>query len=122
MGLTTEQIRLIERIHLNFVRAGARFDSATQAKYNDIVEELAKLTTKFAQNVMQDETDITMSITADDLAGLPDDVIQAAKQAAVERTKKTDDTVVPSVLYCIFVFLSFVYPKHALNITINSYI
>jgi len=47
--LTSEQLRLVERIHLDFVRAGAKFDSDSQAKYAKITEELAELTTKFMQ-------------------------------------------------------------------------
>lgn len=40
---------LIERIHLDFVRAGAKFDSEAQLKYGKIMENLATLTTKFSQ-------------------------------------------------------------------------
>ncbi len=47
--LTSEQLRFVERIHLDFVRAGAKFDSDAQAKYAKITEELAELTTKFMQ-------------------------------------------------------------------------
>jgi len=48
-SLTSEQLRLVERIHLDFVRAGAKFDSDAQAKYAKLTEELAELTTKFMQ-------------------------------------------------------------------------
>ena len=48
-SFNTEQVRLIERIHLDFVRAGAKFDTAAQAKYSTIVQNLAVLTTKFTQ-------------------------------------------------------------------------
>ena len=50
--LTSEQLRLVERIHLDFVRAGAKFDSGAQAKYAKITEELAELTTKFMQVIL----------------------------------------------------------------------
>lgn len=40
---------LIERVHLDFVRAGAKFDSEAQLKYGKIMENLATLTTKFSQ-------------------------------------------------------------------------
>ena len=49
LSFSTEQVRLIERIHLDFVRAGAKFDAAAQAKYSTIVQNLAVLTTKFTQ-------------------------------------------------------------------------
>jgi peptidyl-dipeptidase Dcp len=46
-GLNAEQIRLVERLHLDFIRAGAKFDSESQKKYAKIMEELAELMTKF---------------------------------------------------------------------------
>ena len=47
-----EQLRLVERIHLDFVRAGARFDAEAQARYRKIMTELAEMTTKFTQNIL----------------------------------------------------------------------
>ena len=49
LAFSTEQQKLIERIHLDFVRAGAKFDAEAQEKYGKIMENLAVLTTKFAQ-------------------------------------------------------------------------
>ncbi len=85
LGLNAEQIRLTERIHLDFVRAGARFDLAAQTKYKEILMELAVLTTQFGQNVLADESSFFLEIKADELGGMPDDLISAAKQAARER-------------------------------------
>lgn len=48
-SFNTEQVRLVERIHLDFVRAGAKFDAAAQEKYSTIIQNLAVLTTKFTQ-------------------------------------------------------------------------
>ncbi len=48
-GLNDEQIRLVERYHLDFVRAGAKFTPEMQERYGKIVEELAELSTKFTQ-------------------------------------------------------------------------
>jgi peptidyl-dipeptidase Dcp len=48
-GYSSEQVRLIERVHLDFVRSGARFDAETQARYKKLMEDLAELTTKFSQ-------------------------------------------------------------------------
>ncbi len=58
LGLDSVQLRLVERLHLDFVRAGARFDAATQARYSAITEQLASLTTRFTQTVTLDETDV----------------------------------------------------------------
>ena len=54
-GLNSEQIRLVERIHLDFTRSGAAFDEATQKEYAELKAELATQQTAFQQNVMKDE-------------------------------------------------------------------
>jgi peptidyl-dipeptidase Dcp len=87
LNLSPEQLRLVETMYKKFVRSGAKFTPDAQVRYSLIVEELAKLCTEFAQNVMADESEITLDITAADLAGLPDDLIAAAKQASFERKK-----------------------------------
>jgi peptidyl-dipeptidase Dcp len=48
-GLSKEQIRLVERFHLDFVRSGAKLSSEDQVKLASIEEELAQLCTKFSQ-------------------------------------------------------------------------
>lgn len=59
MKYSKEQVLLIERVHLDFVRAGAKFDAEAQLKYGKIMENLAVLTTKFAQ-VHIDKEDTTI--------------------------------------------------------------
>ena len=82
----TEAHRLLARIHLDFVRAGALLPETDKARYAAIVEELATLTTRFAQNVLADEAAFALTLTTpDELAGLPDFVRDAARQAAEER-------------------------------------
>ena len=86
LGLTTEQNRLLERVHLDFVRAGARLVAVAQARYGEIMEKLAELTTQFAQNVLADEAAYRLVLRDEnDLAGLPAFVRASAKQAAAER-------------------------------------
>ena len=43
LGLNTEELRLVERIHLDFVRNGAKFDKDSQRKYAEISAKLAEL-------------------------------------------------------------------------------
>ena len=50
LGLSVEQQRLLDRVHLDFVRAGARLQGAAQQRYAAVMTELAELTTRFAQN------------------------------------------------------------------------
>ncbi len=55
LGLGAEQLRLLERTHLAFVRSGARLPPAARQRHAQIMEDLARLNTRFAQNVLYDE-------------------------------------------------------------------
>lgn len=86
LGLTPEEHRVLERIHLRFVRAGARMGADEQARYAQIMQRLAALTTQFGQNVLADESDFQLVLRTDaEQAGLPDFVRAAMRQAALDR-------------------------------------
>lgn len=86
LGLTAEELRLLERVHLDFVRAGARLEGAAQERYAQVMERLAELNTQFGQNVLADESGYQLLLrTDDDFRGLPDFVRAVARQAAQER-------------------------------------
>ncbi len=86
LGLTPEAVRLTERVHLDFVRSGARLAGPEQARYAQVMETLAGLTTRFAQNVLHDETQWCLPLPDEAaLAGLPGFVRAAARQAAADR-------------------------------------
>ncbi|HEY4081930.1 MAG TPA: M3 family metallopeptidase [Burkholderiaceae bacterium] len=86
LGLRPEQLRLLERVHLDFVRAGARLGAAEGKRYAEVMEQLAELHTRFGQNVLADEADYQLRLESEaDLAGLPDFVRAAAKNAALDR-------------------------------------
>ena len=85
-GLTGEQLRLLERVHLDFVRAGAMLSAAAQERYRQVREKLAGLTTQFGQNVLHDESSWQLVLKGEEeLAGLPEFLRGAAKSAAKER-------------------------------------
>jgi peptidyl-dipeptidase Dcp len=86
LALSGPQRRLLERVHLDFVRAGARLAGPQQRRYAELMSELARLTTQFAQNVLSDETRFVLHLEHEaDLDGLPGFVRDAARQAAAER-------------------------------------
>ena len=86
LGLTPEQLRLLERTHLDFVRSGAKLAPEAQARYAQVMEQLAETTTLFAQNVLHDEASYQLVLQGDaDLAGLPASLRDTARQAASER-------------------------------------
>ncbi|MBL8680223.1 MAG: M3 family metallopeptidase [Myxococcales bacterium] len=86
LGLDPESLRLLERLHLDFVRTGARLSPEARARLAEIAEQKATLCTQFEQNVLADEAAYALVLsTEDDLAGLPAFLRDAAKTAARER-------------------------------------
>ncbi len=85
LGLSDPQIRLIERQHLDMVRSGARLTETQRSRLTVLTTELASLHTRFAQNVLADESGWYLHLVQDvDLEGLPDWLIAAAGNAATE--------------------------------------
>jgi peptidyl-dipeptidase Dcp len=85
LGLAADQLRLLERHHLRFVRNGALLGPDQQARMAALAERLATLHTLFGQNVLHDEREWRLVLDAADLDGLPDFVCTAAAHAAEER-------------------------------------
>lgn len=85
LGLDEEQRRLVERLHLDFVRAGARLTGEQRARYAAIREELAELRTRFGQNVMADENAFELRLGPSDLEGLPLPFRTTLREAGRER-------------------------------------
>ncbi|NYZ11360.1 M3 family metallopeptidase [Azospirillum sp. RWY-5-1] len=85
LGLDTAQMRLLERNHLEFVRAGAALASEAKARMAAIAERLATLHTEFGQNVLHDEKAWQLVLEEGDLDGLPGFARDAAAEAARER-------------------------------------
>ncbi len=85
LGLDPEALRVLERYHLDFVRAGARLTDADRARFGEIVERLAVLGTSFGQNVLADEQSTVFALTEAEVDGLPDSARAAAAQTARDR-------------------------------------
>ncbi len=82
-GLTPEQQRLTWIYYTNFIRAGAKLDTAAKSKMSGINQELAGLYTRFSQNLLADEMDRSVTLKdVSDLTGLPQGLKDAAAQAA----------------------------------------
>jgi len=76
--LTAEQQRLVWYYYSNFVREGAKADKKSKQRIAAINQELAGLFTKFSQNQLADENNLSVRLTdAKDIAGLPQDIIDA---------------------------------------------
>jgi len=107
LGLDAESLRLVERLHLDFVRAGAQLGPDKQPRYAAIMAQLAQLTTRFAQNVLADEAGFQLELTGADLDGLPPFVLAAARQAASERGLPAGSHVLTLSRSLIVPFLTF---------------
>ncbi|SDU63023.1 M3 family metallopeptidase [Jiangella alkaliphila] len=84
--LDPESRRLVERYHLDFVRAGAGLTDGQQARLREINEELSALQTAF-QNKLLNDTNATAVLVDDaaELDGLAADAVTAAAETARER-------------------------------------
>ena len=96
LGLTGEQMRLLERTYTRFHRSGAGLDEAAKKRMAEINERLAHLGTTFSHHLLGDEQDWFMELGEADRDGLSDSFVAAAKAAAEERGmagKAVDDAV-----------------------------
>lgn len=85
LGLDSESLRVLERYHLDFVRAGAKLGGEERKRYAQVSERLAELGTAFGQNVLADEQNFLLPLQESDLDGLPDFAREAAGGVAKER-------------------------------------
>lgn len=88
LSLNTEQKRLVELIYKDFVRAGADLSVEKQGQLRKINEELSKLGVKFSQNLLAENAGFKLELSSkDELAGLPQGVIDGAAATAKEAKK-----------------------------------
>jgi peptidyl-dipeptidase Dcp len=107
IGLTSEQIRLVERFHIDFVMSGAKLNTEKQQRYSVIMEKLAELTTQFTINVMKDEEEIYIELKEEDLVGCPSYLVSAAKSAAQDLKLGEDKYVITLSRSLVVPFLTF---------------
>lgn len=81
LSLNPEQLRLVERYHRRFTLAGAKLAEPQKKRLAAINEELASLTTKFSQNVLNDTKQFVLKLdTAEDRVGLPEGMREVTLQ------------------------------------------
>ena len=85
LDLDTETLRVLEHTHSGFVRSGALLSLADKAKLSEFNGRLATLGANFGQNVLKDESTFALILTADDVAGCPEFLIEAMASAAGDR-------------------------------------
>lgn len=85
LGLNAHQLRLLERTHDQFVRAGAAATPEQQARLGAINEELSTKFADFGRRLLADESTAIFITNRRDLAGLPQNIIDSLAAAAAER-------------------------------------
>ena len=87
--LTTEQITLLDKTYKGFVRNGALLNDDQKTELREIDAQLSVLSLQFNENVLAETNAYQLHITnEEDLAGLPDGVIEAAKNLAEQQEKQ----------------------------------
>lgn len=88
LGLDQESEKLLEKTFKSFARNGALLDSQKKEELRQLDQELSKLSPKFSENVLKATNAFSLEITQpQDLEGLPESAIEAAKDEAKKRGK-----------------------------------
>ena len=85
LELSDEELRVLTLTHRAFVRSGAALEGAARDRLTAVKSRLAVLGTEFTQNLLADERDWFMALSEGDLDGLPDFVVNAAREAGREK-------------------------------------
>ena len=86
LKLTGEDARLLEKVYKDFVRGGANLSSDKKNQLRKINEELSVLSVNFGNNLLKETNSFQLVIdNKEDLAGLPQSLIDASAVAAKER-------------------------------------
>lgn len=89
LGLNPEQAKLLEETHKGFVRRGAALDETAKARMREINKELAELSQKYGQNVLDETNAYDLYVTnPEDMGDLPPSLVE---MAATEATRRGHD-------------------------------
>jgi len=87
-GLSAARKKIIENELRDFRLGGAELPEDKKARYLEIQERLAELSSRFSDNILDATNDYTLVIeNKNELGGLPEDVLQAAQEAAQTANK-----------------------------------
>ncbi len=80
--LTAEQQQALKNALRGFVLSGAELQGADKQRYAEIQERMATLVQKFSENALDATDHWALYVNADELDGVPQDVIDATRAAA----------------------------------------
>lgn len=86
--LGPEDRTLLDKTYKSFIRNGANLNDEDKQKLRVIDKKLSQLSLKFGENVLKETNNYFLEVTKDeDLAGLPENSIEAAADLAKEKGK-----------------------------------
>jgi peptidyl-dipeptidase Dcp len=89
LNLTPEQTTLLDKKYKSFSRNGANLPEDKKDQLREIDKELSKLSLQFGENVLAETNAFELHLTNEnDLAGLPEGTIEAARLLAKEKGKE----------------------------------
>lgn len=89
LDLTTEQGTLLDKKYKSFARNGANLSEDKKQKLRAMDRQLSQLSLTFGENVLAETNNFEMLVSnEEDLSGLPEGVLEAAKQLAESKDKE----------------------------------
>jgi peptidyl-dipeptidase Dcp len=88
LKLNKEQSKILENIYKNFIRSGANLSEESKKRMREINSEMAVATLKYGQNILAETNSYELVISdKNDLAGLPNELIETAAADAKAKGK-----------------------------------
>jgi peptidyl-dipeptidase Dcp len=88
LKLNMEQSKILENIYKNFIRSGANLSEESKKRMREINSEMAVATLKYGQNILAETNSYELVISdKNDLAGLPNELIETAAADAKAKGK-----------------------------------
>ena len=81
-ALSPARKKIVENALRDFRLGGAELAPEKKKRYAEIQEELARLSAKFSENLLDATNAFSIYITKEQTSGIPEDVLQAAREAA----------------------------------------
>jgi peptidyl-dipeptidase Dcp len=89
LSLTQEQLRLLEKTYLGFVRSGANLSESAKKRFQEISVQLSQMQLTFGEHVLAETNSYELYLEAkEQIAGLPEDYIVRAAAAARDKGKE----------------------------------
>jgi oligopeptidase A len=89
-GLSIPRKKIVENALRDFRLGGAELAPEKKARYAAIQDELASAASRFSENVLDATNAFSIVVDEKRIAGIPEDVLQAAREAAKKDEKHTD--------------------------------